>query len=97
MGDNTNNLIGKDPGIGSRDSHILSEHLVQNLNDQGYFYLHWVSNRAGFFGMQTWKDANELHFGDHLAQEWSHYTKLLRQCLISLSPFEDTLVWSYCP
>lgn len=42
LDNNTNILIRKDPGIGSRDSHILSEHLIQTLNDQGYFYLHRV-------------------------------------------------------
>lgn len=97
VGDGSNVLVGKDSWIGSRNSQILFDPLIQTLNGKGFFYLYQIYNWSRFVGPELWVGAQTLQLDGNLADELEQYILVLTQSLVSPSPAEDNLVWSLAP
>lgn len=90
--------MGLDLWPGSRQSHILSNELIEDLNQKGYRFLScvWDEDGTTIYG-QGWKFGHQLGLSEALDREWTIFVAALRGAHIRLSEAEDVLVWDLSP
>lgn len=90
--------LGLDPWPGSRQSHILSNELIEDLHQKGYHFLSCVRDEDGttIYG-QGWKSGHQIGLLEAHDREWSIFVVVLRGAHIRLSEAEEVLVWYLSP
>jgi hypothetical protein len=90
--------IRADPWPGSGNSHRLQEHMVHQLNENGFFFLSQIVDpeRSSIWA-QEWKGYGKVGLEDHFSEEWGRYIRALQSAHIHISDKEDELVWKNSP
>ena len=96
MGNGLKIKVGVDPIAGHNSQYILSEELIEYLNDLGITFLAQAQNLdvCGSEG-SNWYSASDLYLGGDWVVQWCSYVKGLTHGGIRIGTAEDKLLWMY--
>ena len=96
MGNGLKIKVGVDHIAGLNSLHLLSEDLIDYLNDMGISFLAQAQNLdVCSSDGPTWYSATDLLLGGDWAAQWCSYVKGLTHGGIRIGNVEDKLLWMF--
>jgi hypothetical protein len=88
-------ILGKDVILGIGQGSILSNELVQSLNQKNIYFLYQATTQASEVGTRKrWISNEDLDLTLNLVEEWNNHRPLMVESGISLDNKLDKLIWT---